>query len=49
MLSIEDIVVRGLEGNGLPANEMAAALRAMYARVPVKAESSPTINDLTPG
>jgi CBS domain-containing protein len=49
MLSIEDIVVRGLEGNGIPANEMVAALRAMYARVPVKAASSPAINDLTPG
>jgi hypothetical protein len=49
MLSIEDIVVRGLEGNGIPTDEIIAALRAMYTRVPVRMESSPTSNEFTPG
>jgi IMP dehydrogenase len=49
MLSIEDIVVRGLEGNGIATDEIVAALRAMYTRVPVKVEPSPTPNEFTPG
>jgi CBS-domain-containing membrane protein len=49
ILSIEDIVVRGLGGNGIPADEIIAALRAMYTRVPVTAESSPRSNEFTPG
>jgi CBS domain-containing protein len=47
ILSIEDIVVRGLEGDGIPASEIVDALRAMYARVPVTVESGP--NEFTPG
>jgi CBS domain-containing protein len=49
MLSVEDIVVRGLEGNGIPADEIIAALRAMYTRVPVTVESRQTPNEFTPG
>ncbi|MBI4266606.1 MAG: CBS domain-containing protein [Acidobacteria bacterium] len=49
MLSIEDIVVRGLEGDGIAASEIVAALRAMYVRVPVPVESGPTANEFTPG
>jgi CBS domain-containing protein len=49
MLSIEDIVVRGLEGDGIPASEIVDALRSMYARVPVTGESGPTPNEFTPG
>ena len=49
MLSIEDVVIRGLERDGIPANEIVAALRAMYARVPAPAESTPTTNEFTPG
>jgi CBS-domain-containing membrane protein len=49
MLSIEDIVVRGLEGDGIAADEVLAALRAMYVRVPVRVESVQTENGFTPG
>jgi CBS domain-containing protein len=49
MLSVEDIVVRGLEGNGIPANEIVAALRAMYTRVPAKVEPGQVPNEFTPG
>ena len=49
MLSIEDIVVRGLEGNGIPTDEIIAALRAMYIRVPVAVELRQTPNEFTPG
>jgi CBS domain-containing protein len=49
MLSIEDVVVRGLEGDGIAADEVLAALRAMYVRVPVSVESVPTENAFTPG
>jgi len=49
MLSIEDVVVRGLEGEGITAEEIVAALRAMYARVPVAVEPGPTPNQFTPG
>jgi len=49
MLSIEDVVMRGLEGDGIAADEIIAALRAMYARVPVAVESGPTANQFTPG
>ncbi len=49
MLSIEDVVVRGLEGDGIPAGEIITTLRAMYARVPVTVDSSPTPNEFTPG
>lgn len=49
MLSIEDIVVRGLEGNGIAASEVIAALRAMYVRVPVTVEPGQTPSEFTPG
>jgi CBS domain-containing protein len=49
ILSIEDVVVRGLEGNGIPADEIVAALRAMYTRLPAMVEPSPTPNEFTPG
>jgi CBS domain-containing protein len=49
MLSIEDVVVRGLEGDGISANEIVAALRAMYVRTPVAVESASTENGFTPG
>lgn len=49
MLSIDDIVVRGLEGDGIPAGEIVAVLRAMYARAPVAVEPGPTPNEFTPG
>ena len=49
MLSIEDVVVRGLEGGGIAADEILAALRAMYVRTPVAVESGPTANQFTPG
>jgi hypothetical protein len=49
MLSIEDLVVRGLERDGIDTEEMVAALRAMYSRVPAAFDSSITDVDLTPG
>jgi IMP dehydrogenase len=49
MLSIEDVVIRGLEHDGIPANEIVAVLRAMYARVPARLESTVTTNEFTPG
>lgn len=49
MLSIEDIIVRGLAGDGIPANEIVAALRAMYVRVPAPVNSDQTPNEFTPG
>jgi CBS domain-containing protein len=48
MLSIEDVVVRGLEGDGVNAGELIAALRAMYVRTPAVA-SLVTPNGFTPG
>lgn len=49
MLSIEDLVVRGLTGNGLDADEIVDALRAMYVRVPVSADLTPGPSEFTPG
>ena len=48
MLSIEDVVVRGLEGDGINPGELIAALRAMYVRTPAVA-SSVTPNGFTSG
>lgn len=48
ILSIEDIVVRGLQGDGVSTGEIVTALRAMYVRVPA-AEAAPTGNEFTPG
>jgi CBS domain-containing protein len=49
MLSIEDLVVRGLERNGISTEEIVAALRAMYRRAPAALDSSIVDVDLTPG
>ncbi len=40
MLSIEDIVLRGLEAGGIETGELVAALRAMYVRTPVRVRPS---------
>jgi predicted transcriptional regulator len=49
ILSIEDVVVRSLEGDGIWAGEIVEALRAMYVRAPSTVESEPTDNGFTPG
>ena len=49
ILSIEDVVVRGLQGDGVSTDEIVAALRAMYVRVPVAVEAAPTENGFMPG
>jgi CBS domain-containing protein len=48
MLSIEDVVMRGLERGGLAADEIIAALRTMYLRVPAAQSRAPE-DDFTPG
>jgi CBS domain-containing protein len=40
MLSIEDIVLRGLEVGGIETAELVAALRTMYVRSPVRVQPS---------
>jgi CBS domain-containing protein len=49
MLSIEDLVVRGLTGDGLHVDEIVDALRAMYVRVPVPIDLTPGPNEFMPG
>jgi IMP dehydrogenase len=49
MLSIEDVVIRGLERDGIPAGEIVAALRAMYVRLPAPVESNDETSQFTPG
>lgn len=49
MLSIEDLVLRGLENGGIGTGEIVDALRAMYVRVPVAVDSTPGPSDFTPG
>ena len=49
MLSMEDIVVRGLQGDGVSADELIAALRAMYVRMPAAVDTNMTGNGFTPG
>jgi len=49
ILSIEDLVVRALEGQGINTDEMVAALRAMYVRAPVPDNSASMESDFTPG
>ena len=48
MLSVEDVVVRGLEDGGINTDEIVDALRAIYTRVPA-IETVATDVDLTPG
>jgi len=49
IVSIEDVVVRGLEGGGVNPNDIVAALRAMYVRTPMVVESAVAENGYTPG
>ena len=49
MLSIEDVVVRGLQNDGVTSAEIVDALRTMYVRLPVAVESSAMNNGFTPG
>ena len=49
ILSIEDVIVRGLQGDGISTDEIVAALRAMCVRVPVAVEPNRTENGFTPG
>lgn len=48
MLLIEDVVVRGLEGDGVNPGELIAALRAMYVRTPAAVSAVP-VNGFPPG
>ena len=48
MLSIEDIVLRGLQGDGVGPDDLVAALRAMYVRTPVRVEAG-SWEGFTPG
>lgn len=41
ILSIEDVVVRGLESGGVGTDEIIMALRTMYERRPVAVETEP--------
>jgi CBS domain-containing protein len=49
MLSIEDLVLRGLDFGGINTDEILKAMRAMYSRVPAASEESAIEADLTPG
>jgi CBS domain-containing protein len=49
MLSIEDVVVRGLQGDGVKPDEIVAVLRTMYVRTPVTVGSASIEEDFTPG
>jgi CBS domain-containing protein len=48
MLSIEDVVVRGIETGGIGVPELVAALSSMYIRVPAVTSATPD-NGFTPG
>ena len=48
MVSIEDVVLRGLAGDGINPGELIAAVRAMYVRTPAVA-ASVAPNGFTPG
>jgi CBS domain-containing protein len=47
MLSMEDVVVRGLQGNGVSADEIIAALRAI--RLPIVVDTNTTGNGFKSG
>lgn len=49
MLSIKDVVLRGLEHDGIETRELVDALRAMYVRVPATIELTPGPGEYTPG
>lgn len=46
---MEDVVLRGLEGDGINPAEIVATLRTMYVRTPAIVESAQTDNGFTPG
>jgi CBS domain-containing protein len=48
MLSIEDVVVRGIETGGIAVTELVDALSTMYIRVPAVKSVTPD-NGFTPG
>lgn len=49
IVSIEDMVVHGLERGGITPDELVDALRAMYSRLPAAAESADAKDEFTPG
>jgi CBS domain-containing protein len=49
MLSIEDVVVRGLEAGGITIHEIVDALRGMYVRTPAAVEPLAVEHAPTPG
>jgi CBS domain-containing protein len=49
MVSIEDVVVRGIDGGAIGAGEVVDALRAMYVRVPAIIDTVVPENGFTPG
>ena len=49
IVSIEDVVVRGLEDGGIKTDEIVSALRAMYVRTPVAVNSAAIESAFTPG
>jgi CBS domain-containing protein len=49
MLSIEDVVVRGIDSGSVDVADLVGTLRAMYIRVPVPADAAAAGNGFTPG
>lgn len=49
IVSIEDVVVSGLEGGGIDRDELIATLRAMYSRLPAAADEAKAEGEFTPG
>jgi CBS domain-containing protein len=49
IVSIEDVIVRGLTAGGITTNDIVDALHAMYVRVPATLRSDQAENDFTPG
>lgn len=49
MVSIEDVVVRGLQSGAIDRDELIAALAAMYVRVPVAVEAAADATGFMPG
>jgi hypothetical protein len=49
MLSVEDLVVRGLQGGAVNRDELIDALTHMYSRFPVVAEADQPGNEFMPG
>lgn len=49
IVSVEDVIVRGLQGGELKTSDVIDALHAMYVRSPVAVASSTADNGFTPG